>query len=455
MKLKSRLAVFGAKSAKKTMRLLKRQGTHLPGFIAKKIDKDILTNIEKPENIMVVTGTNGKTTTSNMIADVLEHIGIEFVSNRLGSNILEGVIATLLDSNKMLGGVNTKYGVFEVDELWSTTILRHLKPKTLTITNLFQDSFERNANIYFVRKRIEQGIKNDVRLILNASDSISSNIEVENDKVYFDVENIFDEEQRLDSKIEDMIYCPNCETVIEWDFKRYHHIGKFHCPNCGFKNHKADYLVTKYNKEDNTITVLDRGVERRLPLIQKIIESVYNQIACYATLRENGFEYEQINAAMKQMKVVESRFLSVPIGNKEVISLVQKGYNPVAISRIFDTISKIESKHKTIIYLNQDLQEKHMDHRSPGWSWAIDYKYINEDVDKMIILSNSAPQFVLSMMMDGFPQEKIQLVKSEEEIMDYIDFNKEETIFISHDIERENIAQSTRVIELIKKRMGD
>lgn len=451
MNIKTRFAITTAKLTKSFMRLLKRQASLYPGLVAQKLNKNILKEIDKPKKIYGVTGTNGKTTTSNLLCDILEDIGITFSSNRIGSNVKGGIITTIIDSNKFFGGAKKDAAVLEIDELWSKSIIEDLDLTSLTITNLFQDSYERNANIFYVKKRLEQAIKPGIKLILNASDSISSNLDVDNEKIYYDVANIFDEEERTMSKINDMIYCPKCDHKVEWKFNRYHHLGSFVCPNCGFTNHKADYFVESYNKEKDTIVINDKGKKIELPIIQRVIESVYNQVAAYATLREDGYSFEQISKAMAKAKIIESRYLSENAGDKEIISLVQKGYNPVSISRLFDNISKYDAPNKIIINLNQNLESKYLDHRSPGWAWSIDYHYVIDEIEKIIILSRHYPEVVLAMIMDGFPKEKIVLVNDEEEIIDHIDFSKKETIFITHDIEKQNIDQGKYVADLIKK----
>lgn len=454
MNLKTRFSILTAKSIKTFMKLLKKQASLYPGLVAQKLDREILKHMAKPNKIYGVTGTNGKTTTSNLLSDILSHIGVEYCSNKIGSNVKGGIITSLLDSNKILGGNNKQAAVLEIDELWSKEIIKDLDLTSLTITNLFQDSYERNANIFYVKQRLEQAIKPEIKLILNASDSISSNLELENEKIYYDVNNIFYEEERSNSKINDMIYCPRCGHKIEWIFNRYHHLGKFKCPNCGFTNHKADYLVESFNEENNTIVINEKGNLVELPIIQKVIESVYNQIAAYATLREDGYTHEEISKAMSKVKIVESRYLSEKAGNKEIVSLVQKGYNPVSISRLFDNISKYKSDKKTIIYLCQNLESKYIDHRSSGWAWSIDFHYVTDKVDKIIILSRHYPDLVLAMLMDGFPKEKIVLVENEQEIIKHLDFSIEETIFITHDIEKINIDQGKLVADLIKKEVS-
>lgn len=135
-----------------------------------------------------MTGTNGKTTTTNILIDVITSSGQEISSNALGANLENGIITSLIDSSSLFGTAKKEIGVYEVDEQWSKVVYGEIKPNTVTITNLFQDSFERNANIYYIKRRIEEGIPKETKLILNAYDSISAYICPDNERVYFTVD---------------------------------------------------------------------------------------------------------------------------------------------------------------------------------------------------------------------------------------------------------------------------
>lgn len=449
MKLKTHFALLSAKLVKSIVQFLGKNGSQIPGRVATNIDKDILKNLEKPKYNIAVTGTNGKTTTTNMIADIIKDLGKSHRSNRLGSNTYYGIASTVIESNNLLGKSKVEYGIFEVDEIWTSAVLNPLNNTTLSITNLSQDSFERNANVYYILMRIEESISKTTKLILNANDSILAFIKPENDRVYFSVRNIFNEEERLESNIEDLRYCPKCGGNIEWDFKRYNHIGEYKCETCDFKIPHSEYEVTEYIENDNRIKILDHGKELTLPLINKTIENVYNQICVYATLRENGFTYQEINKSMEKIDVVKTRFKSKEIKNKKIISLVSKGYNPIANSRIFDTISKVKGD-KTVIYLFDNIESNgSIDVRTPGWINAIDFSYVENGIDKVIFKSRHANEFYLSMLLQGVDRIKIESVDKLEDILKFIDKEKQETIFILHDIEPLNNDQADMTMKII------
>lgn len=450
MGFKTKAAIFLAKTSKILMKLLNKKATQLPGKIAHKVDSNILRNMKKPLNTIAVTGTNGKTTTVNMIADIIDHLDNTYISNRLGSNTYHGLVSAILDGTTLTGRVNVDYAIYEVDELWSTNVLSQLEPKTFSITNLFQDSFERNANIYYVLERIKKGITKDVKLILNATDSISSFIDVPNEKVYFSVDNIFWEDEVKNSIVQDLLYCPNCEEEIVWDFQRYHHIGNYHCEKCGFTKPKAKYSAYGIDEEKNSIMLMEDEETVFLPIIQRSIETVYNQVCAYATLRENGFDSDQIIVAMKLLKIIDTRFETVEVNSKKIIRMVAKGYNPVANSRVLDFIGKSENK-KTIIYLFDNIESNgSVDARTTGWNYSIDYDLLRDNFDKFIFKSRTAEDFIVPMLMRGIDKNKIVIAKEMSDIIKNIDIQTEEDIYILHDIEPVNVLQAKEVMKFIQ-----
>lgn len=450
MNIKTLGANVLAKSAKLALNVAGRNGTHFTGGIALKIDKDYIKNTRKPKNIISITGTNGKTTTANMITDILEILNKDVISNRLGSNIINGIASLLANDVKLFGQV-PEFGVIEQDELWMRHYNHYLNSNSLTVTNLFQDSFDRNANVDYVFNRINQAINDGTKLILNASDSISAYLGNDtNERVYFTILPLEGERECRDATINDLIYCPHCQETLEWDFKRYHHIGFYKCDQCGFSNPKAKYVVTSIDKQNNLLHITDDGQEFELPLINPNIENSYNQIAAYATLRENGFNKEDIRDAMKNIKVVSTRFDERKIKNKRVISLVAKELNPIATSRNFYNI-KNHPGNKTLLYLTDYEENALLDH-TLSWVYSSDFKYI-KDVDKIIFFSKFAGPAQLACQMAGMDPDKIIIIDKIEDFTNYIDKDVDETIYVIHDIVDYGINISKKSIDLLKKYM--
>lgn len=432
MSLKTNFASFFAKLTRRTLRLLGREGTFYSGEAALLIDKNYIDNVNKPNNIICITGTNGKTTTNNMISDLLDILGKTYISNRLGSNTISG-IASMLSQSPFSEKKTAEFAIVEQDELWMRHYNNQLKPNSLTVTNLFQDSFDRNSNVDYVFRRINEAINDDMKLILNASDSISAYLGSDrNKRAYFTIRPLNGEKECIDSKIQDMIYCPNCDDLLTWKFKRYHHIGEYLCENCGFKNPPAQYIVTDIDKDNNLLHILDHDLAYSLPLVSSSIENSYNQIAAYATLREYGFSAEELIAAFENIEVVSSRLNTIQIGPKKVITMVSKGINPVATSRSFFNISNAIGK-KTVIYL-PDYGQDDLPNANQSWMYNTDMKYA-QDIDLVIFYGKFGYPLKTTALLDGVARSKLIIVDDLEQIKDYIDPNSEETIYILKDID--------------------
>ena len=144
------LAMAASKAAASGLKLLHRNAGQLPGVIAEKLDPAFITHIDKPERIVFVSGTNGKTTTNNLLNDLLRDNGVDLVDNRAGGNILTGVESTLVKNAGLSGRQRVQTAVMELDELSFRRVLPHVTPQFLLVTNLYRDSFSRNANPDFI-----------------------------------------------------------------------------------------------------------------------------------------------------------------------------------------------------------------------------------------------------------------------------------------------------------------
>lgn len=455
MNFKTKLAIRLGKLSKNLINIVGRKGTHIPGQIALKIDPNLYSNIDKRENIIVVTGTNGKTSTSNLIADSLKSLNVPISYNGLGSNTGPGIAATMIDTINESGlKTSIDTSIFEIDELWLRKIIPNFQISTLTVTNLFQDSYERNANLYFMFNRINSAIIPGTKLILNASDAISSQLGDEsNPRVYFNVDIMDYEEEYIDSKIKEAIYCPICDSPLEWDFKRYLNIGKYHCNKCGYRNPEASYIVKNIDRENNELLVLDHGIEVKLNLVQDRIENVYNQIAAYATLRENGYSIGELKEAMDGISIVKSRFYDMEIANKSIASIVAKGYNPVASSLVLYRLG-LEKRKKTVIYLVDDSSIRDYSDRNMGWLFSTDFKNIdNEYLNNFILCTKKDPVIKFVCALDGFNMNKFKMADTLDDVIKYINPDSKEVIYILHDIEDENIAIEKELIKKLREHL--
>lgn len=447
MGFKTSLALITGKLTKFLLNILNKAGTQFPGTMALKVDPDLIQHMKKPENIIAVTGTNGKTTTMNFLSDMLENLNIDVISNRAGSNTDSGVMTVFLENTSYFGKIKNNHSVLEMDELWARRILPFIGIRSLTVTNLFQDSYKRNGNIFFVRKRLEEALTGEEILILNATDSISSAMAPDHpNRVYFEVRPLFFETEESENRINDLPYCPKCKSKIDWSFRRYHHIGYYSCSSCSYTNPKASYSVLSYREEDQSLEILDHGEKLRIPCVRKNVETIYNQIAAYATLRENGFSKEELLLSMQELQVTKQRLVEDKIGKKTFTLTISKGYNPVALSRSLASVAKtLGRKTLYMVYYDREYQGTTPSHLD-AWAFQGDWENL-EKIDQLILEGTQGDLFRVAALLSGIPEDKIKLVNHPKEAMKYFDPEVEEEIFIFCDIEEVNRADARRVVD--------
>lgn len=452
MKLKTKAAILSGKMTRSLLKALKRNGSYYTGVVSMKIDPQFLSNVDKAKHIIGVTGTNGKTTTSNMIGDTLRNIGMKVIQNSEGSNTKEGIASVFsngIDAKTMK--VNHDVTLLELDELWLRKVIPNMEINSLTITNLFQDSYERNANMYFIYNRINQAISSTTKLILNASDASSQYLGSDsNPKVFFNVDILEGEQEDTESKIQEIIYCKDCGTQLEWEFKRYHHVGKYHCPKCGFTNPQANYIARSINRDKDELVIQDHDTLVTLPLILDNVEAVYNQTAAYATMRENGFSSKEIVKGMQGLEVVKTRYNVQQIGSKEVITYIAKGYNSVATTRCFFRVGN-DRANKTVIYLVDNYDDPYLPHRNPGWLYTVDMKYLDNNLNQLLLYTQWDGIIQMVCALDGVNMEKVKVCKDISDVLSKIDKQSQETIYVITDINVPN----RKVYHQFMKQLGE
>ncbi len=191
MSIKRTFTIILAKLTIKACRLAKWGGTTLPGKIALKIYPEIIKDITKDFKMIMVTGTNGKTTTTRIIGQLLTENNIEFISNKSGANLVSGIATTFLDSISFKGKFDTGYALLEIDEAAFKTISGHIEPDILVVTNFFRDQLDRYGELYTTLNGVKSGIQKfkKTRLVLNADDSLCASIgrDTDNEVLYYGI----------------------------------------------------------------------------------------------------------------------------------------------------------------------------------------------------------------------------------------------------------------------------
>ena len=424
------IALYGAKLAVFTLKRLGRNGTQFPGALAMRICPDFLKYVPKPNKLVAITGTNGKTTVTNLISDVLVKANYSIANNAMGSNIREGIITTMVNATNILGNkIKVDYIVLEVDERISTRIYPYIKPDTLIITNLFRDSYRRNAHVEFISDILEKSIPSGTKLIVNADDPLSSFLCKNNNRISFSLDAIDEEVEVKDSRIKDLVNCPKCNSTLVYDFNRYHHIGKVHCPNCDFKSMNGD-VVAHLDKKTNELVVSFNELEGRFKTIGDNTTDHYNLLSCITFLYSIGLNLSQIQSELNKLEIVKSRFDEVRFKDKQIIIMMTKDQNPVATSRVFDYIRKQNHLNSAVILINENT-EHHTLSENNAWYFDTDFEYLNQPYIKQIIGGGERVlDLKIRVQMAGIDASKYSYAYAELDTADCVDFDQVDAVFI-------------------------
>lgn len=341
-------------------------GSTWPGHIALSLNKNFIKDIFKNSKtkIILIAGTNGKTTTSLMIKKILEENGNSVFQNESGANLLNGIASSILSYSTLSGNLNYDYAIFEVDENSLPLILQELTPYCLLLLNLFRDQLDRYGEVNSIAKKWSSSIQQlnnlpagrQVRtiLILNADDpqiAYLGNTRKEN-TFYF---GLTDKKlgQTTYQHASDSTYCPKCGTKLTYSTVYYSHVGEWSCQKCKLTR-------PKLNLSDSPIFPLP-GIYNK-----------YNTIAAVLVAQLNTVSNLTIKQSLTTFKPAFGRQELIELNNKKVQIFLSK--NPTSFNESLRTITELNAKH--ILFV---LNDRIPDGRDVSWIWDVDFE---EYVDK-------------------------------------------------------------------------
>jgi Zn ribbon nucleic-acid-binding protein len=429
------LAIWAAKLSGLVIRALGRQGTHTPGLIARKVYPGIIGAIRHPARVVAVTGTNGKTTVSNLLAESLDAQGMIVASNRSGSNLAAGVAMALISAVSWTGKPKADIAILEMDERSAKLILPGLSPDVLVCMNLTRDSIKRNAHPAYIAWILSSALPPQTALVLNADDLIASSLGAEsNPRVYFAVDRLPDDGDRPKGAAVDVSICPVCEHRLEWDYWRFNHIGRAHCPACGFHSPDAAYRASDIDPVDGMVTLELDGDVRRARLINDNIVNVYNEIAVAAVLDRLGVDKDNIIDAFETLQPPTTRFAEEVVGGVNLVRLLTKGLVGVACSRAFEYVASYRGR-KAVVLTIDEVSERTTDVENTCWTYDADYEFLADDSLHQIVVGGiRRHDQALRLAIAGVDPGRIITVESETAAADLIELTGADDVFNLHSV---------------------
>ena len=359
-----------------------KKGSSKPGQVALKLDKEILSKVNLPEDIIVVTGSNGKTSTTELIYNILKDNGYSVGCNLEGSNQTEGVTTMILNNCNLKGEVEKDVLVIESDERYLRHTLKFFKPKYLIITNLYRDQMTRNGHPELIYDIINEALSDGIHLILNTDDPLSSLYGYQKENVtYFGMNENTLSTKANTSAYDDGKYCPNCKNKMEYSYYNYAHIGGYKCENCGHERKNPEYAVTALDLETGEVKINDKY---KLKIGLRSIYNAYNVLAAFAVTNLMGVKAENIINTLNEYIMKNDRVQSFEIGGHKGMLLTSKHENSISYNQSISYVVN-EDKPSTIVFIVDAVSRKYFTSET-SWLWDIDFEKINNECVKKVIL---------------------------------------------------------------------
>lgn len=425
IKFKSILSIISSKIILKLSRLFFKGGSNFPGRIALKFDREILSVVAKDYNVILVTGTNGKTTTTSMLYNILKSSGKEVISNNTGANMLAGILSCFIDNYAFRRSKDERFAVIEVDEANVKFITEHISPSIITVTNLFRDQLDRYGEVYTTLNKIMEGISKAPKttLVLNGDESLLGSLEVPNKIVYYGFSTPFDKDAQLEVNA-DAKFCTKCKTPYSYNFISYNHLGDFFCTNCGYKRPELKYSVEEFvDLTPETSTVLIDG--NLYSLSQPGIYNIYNALCAYSIAKELNIPNETIQSALRNQSSHFGRQETININGKVAKIILVK--NPAGYNQAIDTVA-LDKNNLSLAFL---LNDNYADGRDISWIWDVNFEKLKDsNIDDIYIAGIRLYDMACRLKISGLNGDRFKLSENYEELLENIRSSKSDNIYI-------------------------
>ena len=327
------------------LRLLNKGGTALPGKLALKICPEVLELTARGVSTLMITGTNGKTTSARMAETALGNAGLDAFSNRSGANLIGGIACEFIENASIFMRPKKKWAVIECDEAAARRVFRATKPKAVLVTNLFKDQLDRYGTVTTPRDAIAQGLSAtpETLVCLNADCPMAASIadKVPNKVLWYGLS----AGDKLSPESGEESRCVNCGAKLEYDYVTYANLGGFRCPKCGTRRHET--LVTVSDVLADGCFVISDGAEKTLAeCALPGLYNIYNAAGVTALMTAAGVELRYTLKAVSSF----GRMEKFALGKAGARMILIK--NAAAADQTLDTIRSDKSAKSLVFVIN-------------------------------------------------------------------------------------------------------
>ncbi len=421
MNIRLRLTLLITKGMISLLRLLKKGGTTLPGEIAYRLYPGIIKKLSKDIKTIMVTGTNGKTTTTRIIGQMFDDNNIKYLTNKSGANLVNGIASTFIDAVDLSGKKNHDIALLEIDEAAFNLIADHIKPDVLVVTNFFRDQLDRYGELYSTLNSVKSGIQKspNTTLILNADDSLCASLGTEHKgkTLYYG----FDEtayEENSEFENTDASFCIYCKNKYEYSNHVYGHLGGFACNKCGYKKPETRISCSKVIKLNSSNTQVEISIENKkydatvnLPGLY----NVYNALSAVSSAYYLNMNIDRIIPSLQTFECGFGRMETINANGKLIKMILVK--NPTGFNQVLDFLLT-EEKNINIAFI---INDKIADGTDVSWLWDVDFeklKHIEDKVYNFFGAGIRAEDMSVRLKYAGIESKKIIKIKNNSDLIE-------------------------------------
>lgn len=436
MKIRHYFATAVGKTSQWLLQTFFKGGSSYPGKIALTLDPNILDYLAKDYEVIVVTGTNGKTLTTALIVKILQQEFDDVLTNPTGANMVQGIVSTFLSAYGKKG--RKKFAVLEIDEASLSKVTRYIKPKLFVFTNIFRDQMDRYGEIYTTYQMILDGAAQapEATILANGDSPIFNSKDTPNPLIYYGFNHQADHEQFADPNT-DGVLCPHCQHILHYKMITYANLGKYYCPNCDFKRPELAYQLTQLGEMTNVSSVFTVD-EESYKIEVGGLYNIYNALTAAAVGQHYGVSPEKIRLGLSYDEKVFGRQEVITIGSKKCTLVLVK--NPVGLNQVIDTITLSPNDFSLVCLLNAN----YADGLDVSWIWDGSYEHLTKRAIPQVLTGGDRREdMTFRLQVAGLAEETIHECANLDDVIAQIPQLPTEEVYI--------LATYTAVLQLRQK----
>lgn len=423
--IKSFFSILAGKTTIFLSKHILKGGSTFPGTVALKFDRKILSTVAKDYKVILVTGTNGKTTTTSMITNIFKNKGYRVITNNTGANLFRGIVSCFIDNYRFSKSNKDSYAIIEVDEANLKFVTDYITPEIITITNLFRDQLDRYGEVYTTLEKILEGVHKvpSSTLVLNGDDSLFGVLDVKNPKVYYGFSNPINDNNTIDINA-DAKFCKVCKAPYKYNFVTYNHLGDYYCTECGYKRPELKYKMEGIiDQTPNSSTVIINGNE--VTISQSGVYNIYNGLCAYSIASESGIENNIIASSLGKVDSSFGRQEKIQIEDKNVQIILVK--NPAGYNQALDTLCLNKENFSTLFMLN----DNYADGRDVSWIWDVNFEKLSSlPIEDVFISGIRLYDMAVRLKTAGLKEESFIIEEDYEKLTEKLKASKSNNIYI-------------------------